>query len=245
MGGTLEALHRLQEIETQLVAIRQGISSKERRLEQHQRRAKMAQERFNENQQTARARQIQLDQLTLDVAAREDAIAKQREALGKAKTNKAYADILAVMNTSKADNSKLESGILQLMEDIQAFENTGTTIEAEKAEFLTQAVAAEAKLGEYKEERREERERLETSRDECAKSIPPTALAVFMRVAGHHDGEAMARVVTLHAKRQEFACAGCNMKVTLQAVNALYTSDDLQLCSNCGRLMYLEKTHAR
>ena len=245
MGETLEALHQLQQIETQLAAIRRKSEAKQRQIEIQQRRAREAEERLLANQRAIRDRQIRVDTVSLEVASRDEAIAKQREALSKARTNKAYADILTAINTSKANNSKLESSILQLMEEIQTLQKEGATMESEKADLLAKAHAAEAQLQDHEEDCRDERERLEVARDECAENIPPTALAMFSRIAEHHDGEAMAHVVKLHPKREDYACTGCNMKITLEVVSTLQKNDELQICGCCGRVLYFEKAAVR
>jgi predicted nucleic acid-binding Zn-ribbon protein len=44
----------------------------------------------------------------------------------------------------------------------------------------------------------------------------------------------------MHPKRDEYLCSGCNMKVTLEVINALQTRDELQTCKVCGRILYWE-----
>ncbi len=204
------------------------------------RQVQAAEDRRETNRRAVQERQVRQDAYSLDVATREEAVSKQREALGKAKTNKAYAEILTVMNTTKADNSKLESEILKLMEEIQTLEAEGAAIDAEKVEFVAAVEVSEGQLKEVEEKRRAEREELEASRAKCAEQIPPTALSIFTRVAQHHDGEAMAPVIKLHPKRHEYACTGCNLQITLEVVSTLKKNNELQLCSSCGRVLYIE-----
>jgi predicted nucleic acid-binding Zn-ribbon protein len=244
MGQILEALHSLQAVETQLATIRRRHEAKARQVEMQRRRVAEADERLKENQRIARERQVRLDALALDVAAREEEIAKQREALNKAKTNKEYAAILTAINSAKADNSKLESNILQLMEEIQRLTDGGASIEAEKARWQASLEAAATELRAYDDESRDQRLQLEASRDQCAQDIAPTALATFTRVAGRHDGEAMVPIMKTHPKRDEYICTGCNMKIALEVVNTLQTRDELQLCAVCGRVLYLEDAFA-
>jgi predicted nucleic acid-binding Zn-ribbon protein len=244
MSTTLEALHQLQEIETQLAAIRRRRESKVKRIESLNRQVNAAVQRIEAHERTVLEKRMQQDGLSLEVAAHDDAIAHQRDALGKAKSNKAYAEILTAMNTTKADHSKLESGILQLMEEIEVLKAEGKTFAQERTELTEKVKTAEEQLRIYDEDHREDRERLESSRDSCAANIPNSALAMFSRVAARHDGEAMASVFKLHPKRHEYACNGCNMQVTLEVVNSLHKADDMQLCSSCGRVLYLEETPA-
>ena len=85
-----------------------------------------------------------------------------------------------------------------------------------------------------------EQQELQARRDECAIDVPPTALAIFNRVAEHHDGQALAPVVKLHPKRDEYVCSGCNMKLTLEVINALRSRDEVQECKVCGRILHIE-----
>jgi len=245
MGETLEALHRLQAVEMQLAAIRRKRETKARRVEVQKRRIRGVEEKLQGHRKAIRERQARVDALTLDVASREDGVARQREALNKARTNKEYSAILTVINTAKADNSKLESSILQLMERIQALNDEGASIESDRAKLLAEVETTQTALRAYEEQSREDFERLEASRDECTRSIAPTALALFTRVAERHDGEALVPIRKLHPKRDEYICTGCNMKITLEVVNALQTRDELQLCNVCGRVLCLESSLVR
>ncbi len=240
MSSLLESLQQLQEVETQLASIRRRREVRQKRVEGLQRQVLGAQRRADAHLQAIREKQVRQDALSLEVTSREEAIASQREALGKAKTNKSYAEILTAINTTKADTSKIESSVLQLMEEIQALQQDGKAFDEEQAELGTKVEAAEAKLREFDEEHRRDKKRLEGLREQHAADVPPSALNSFNRVAAHHDGEALAAVIRLHPKRHEYACGGCNMTLTLEIVNALHKPDEMQYCSSCGRVLYLE-----
>ncbi|MFQ5461280.1 MAG: zinc ribbon domain-containing protein [Phycisphaerae bacterium] len=240
MSSLLESLQQLQEIETQLAAIRKQREVRQKRVEALQRQVLAAERRAGQHHQMIREKQVRQDALSLEVTTREEAIAHQREALSKAKTNKSYAEILTAINTTKADTSKLESSVLQLMEEIQALEQDGKAFDVEQRALAEKVEAAEAKLREFDEEHSGDRKRLEGLREQHAANVPPSALNSFNRVAAHHDGEALASVIRLHPKRHEYACAGCNMTLTLEIVNALHKPDEMQYCNSCGRVLYLE-----
>ncbi len=245
MGETLEALHRLQTVERQLATFRRDREAMERRVEFHKRQVAGAEEKFKERHDTALERQVKLDALQLDVAAREESVGKHRQALNQAKTNKEYAAILTAMNTEKADNSKLETEILKLMDEVQELQDDISNIEADKAKLLEDMAAAQQKLSTYDTKSRRQYDGLNDERERCADKVPPTALSTFNRVADHHDGEALVPVCKLHPKRDEFGCSGCNMKVTLEVVNTLQTRDELQICRVCGRILFLETPAAQ
>jgi len=245
MGELLEELHRLQEVELKLAELRQARDDKSRRIERYRRRADAAEEQLERHRRTLQERQVRIDTLSLDVAAREEQVNKHRVALTKAKTNKEYASILAAMNTEKADNSKIETEILQLMEEMQKLTEEGKQLEAEKTKHLESVATAEKVLDDYDAEIAEELAELEGTRDQYAEKIPPAIFSTFTRVAHRHEGDAMATITKTHPKRDEYVCAGCHMKITLEVVNALQSRDEIQLCGQCGRILYLDSTPAR
>ncbi len=245
MSGTLEELRRLQDLEIQLAAIRRTRESKARQVDIHRRQVRLIDERLQENHRKARECQMRLDALSLDVSAREDSVSKHRLALNKAKTNKEYAAILAAMNTEKADTSKVENEVLGLMEELQRIKAEGTSIEAEKAKSQESVVTTEEALKAFDAHSKEEREGLQSGREAFIGKVATAAMDMFNRVAQRHEGEAMAPVVKLRPKRDEWSCGGCNMKVTLEVINALQTRDEIILCNVCGRILYLESVPAK
>ena len=240
MGVIMEELRRLQAVEMRLAAIQRDRESKSLQVELRQRQIRRIDEKLQENHRKVRECQMRFDALSLDLTVREVAVGKHRQALNKAKTNKEYEAIRTAMNTEKADNSKVENSILQLMEELQVMKTEGAVIETERAKLLEQAAAAEEALKAFDAQSRQERDGLTTGREAFSGKLTVAAIDIFNRVALRHEGEAMAPVTKLRPKRDEWACGGCNMKVALEVINALQTRDDILLCNVCGRILYLD-----
>lgn len=240
MGPQLEDLRRLQGLEIQLVTIRRTHESKTRQLEYHQKQVKLVDDKLQANKAQWREVQLKIDAQSLDAATKEEAIAKHRQALNKAKTNKEYAAILAAMNTEKADNTKVEDATLKLMEELAKVKAEGELIEAEKAKLVEQVQRADLAVKAHLEECNGELQRLRSEREALASGMNVQTVEIFNRVAARHDGEALATVAKPRPKRDEYICGGCNITVTLEVVNALQTKDDLQTCKVCGRILYLD-----
>ena len=235
-------MHKI--IERQLAEFRRESDAKKRRVTYHVRQVKEAEETLQQTQSITRERQVRLDTLQLDVTIREESINNHRQALNRAKTNKEYAAILTAINTEKADAAKIETEILGLMEDVQQLREEATKIEAKRTELLEAVARAEEALRDYDSQSQSERNGLRAKREACAHQLEPTTLITFNRVADHHDGEAMVPVTKLHPKRDEYICGGCNLKITLEIVNALQTHDEVQMCKVCGCILYLELPEA-
>ena len=244
MGETLEALRRLQDVELRLAAIRQKREVKSRRYENQKRKVKQAQDGLETHHRKTLERQKTLDLLSLDVASREASVDKHREALNKAKTNKEYAAILQAINTEKADTAKIESNILEIMDEMQRLKTQETDFEVEKTKFLEHIEESRKILEAFDKGSSDELSQLEARRAKYSQNIAAGTLMSFKRVAERHDGEALATVTKIHPKRDEFVCEGCNMQITLDTVNALQTRDEIQLCDSCGRILYQESATA-
>jgi predicted nucleic acid-binding Zn-ribbon protein len=239
MGDTLDALRRLQEVEQLLADLRRGEDKRARQIRIQKRNIAKSNDLIEQKRSDIRQHQMEIDRLDMDIKSREDVLAKHRAALNKAKTNKEYASILTAINTEKVDSAKLEARELELMSEMDKVRALIEKIEAEQATQQARLQEAEKQLAEYLDRTAERRSTLERQRADVAETIPPPTLMTFERVAERHDGEAMAEIVRLHPKRDEFICSGCNMKITLEIVNALQTRDEIQGCDACGRLLYL------
>jgi predicted nucleic acid-binding Zn-ribbon protein len=142
----------------------------------------------------------------------------------------------------KADTSKLEKEGLTALNKVdevrQQVNEAEKRVEAEQGRLREVQAEQAAIINDTKTLL----EQLEAQRAEAAEGISSQVLQLFERVAEHHDGQAMARVIQSHPKREEYICEGCNMSITLETVNALRTRDDVQQCTVCGRLLYLDES---
>ena len=223
MGATIEALHNLQEIEIQIAELQRRIDRKRAACERQQKQ--IATLDMHNHQKDA-------DRLNLELRTHEAQVAKLREALNTAKNQKEYSTVLTQLNTFKADNSKSEERILELMTSIDEYKKKIAELEAQRGKECE-------KLAEL-EDAAKAATKLKAERDEAAIGIPPETLDMFNRVAAKNDGEAMAVIMRTHPRRQEFACEGCNMSITIEQVNNVLSRDEAVLCNVCGRILYAE-----
>lgn len=240
MGPILEALHSLQDIEQQLAVIRREADARRRQVRVHQRSLEKQDELFQNKNKEIQNGQMEIDRIVLDVRSMDDTLNKHREALNRAKTNKEYAAILTTINTEKADNTKLETRQLELMSGLDALRAASLDILAEREKISERVARAEEQLRDYLAKSADQVRKLEQRRESAATVVAPGTLSIFRRVAEKHEGEAMARIVLLNAKRHEYTCGGCNISMTLQQVIGCKSADDLVLCGSCGRILYFD-----
>ncbi|MFQ5501816.1 MAG: zinc ribbon domain-containing protein [Phycisphaerae bacterium] len=240
MGATLEALHRLQEIELQINEIQQRIDRKARVCRRQRQRIAEIDASIESRQQLIHTDQIEADRLDLEAKVSEAEIAKYRNALNTSKTQKEYSAVLTQLNTFKADSGKTEDRVLALLASIDEKKKELEAAQEEREKEVARLEEHEAATRAVEDKTRGDLNRLTDLKKEAASAVPPQVLNIFTRVAGKNDGEALAQIIRTHPKRQEYACGGCNMSITIEQVNSVLSRDEAVLCSVCGRILYAE-----
>jgi len=242
MGSVLNGLIKLQSVENRLRAVKAKLSRCRRNVIIQENQVRSLQNALEAKAEEIQLTKIQSDRLELELKTKDEAIARLRASLNAAKTNKEYAAVLTQLNTTKADNSKIETQILELMKNIEADE-------VESAEIQSQIDEQKQKLEQTRKETELSAAKFETEINEIqnqwiqvAKTIPPEPLEVFKRVAETYDGEALAVIDKQEGKTGAYSCGGCFMGITAESVNLLMTKDDIIRCPNCTRILILENS---
>ena len=175
----------------------------------------------------------------MELKSRDESIARLRASLNLAKTNKEYAAVLTQLNTTKADNSKIESQVLDLMKDIEADETESKKIgeQIEEQKKVLEQTRTDSEQASVKHQA--EIDDIQKEWDKVAKDVPPEALKIFNRVAETYDGEALTVVEEQEGRGVAYSCGGCFMSITPETVNLLMTKDDIIRCPNCTRILVL------
>jgi len=240
MGPVLNALVKLQSVENQLRTAKAKLARCRRNVIIQENQVRSLQNALEAKKEEIQLTKVQSDRLELELKTRDEAITRLRAQLNVAKTNKQYASVLTQLNTTKADNSKIETQILELMKDIEADE-------AECREIQTQIDEQKQKLEQIRKEAdvlatkyQTEIEKIQAEWDRRAQSIPSGPLEIFKRVAETYDGQAVAVVESQDSKTGAYCCGGCFMGIIAESVNLLLSKkDDIIRCPNCTRILVL------
>ena len=240
MGPVLNGLAKLQSVENRLRAAKTKLTRCRRNVIIQENRVRSLQSAVEAKKEEIQLTKIQSDRLELELKTKDEAILRLRASLNASKTNKEYSAILTQLNTTKADNSKVEAQILELMKDIEADE-------AECANIQDQIDEQKQKLEQIRKEAEQlttkyeaEIEEIQAEWDQESQAIPSKPLELFNRVAETYDGEALAVVERQDGKTETYTCGGCFMGVPAESVNVLMTKDDIIRCPNCTRILVLE-----
>ncbi len=240
MGPVLNGLVKLQSVENRLRIEKGKLTRCRRNVIIQENQIRSLQNALEAKKEEVQLSKVQFDRLELELKSRDESIARLRAALNSAKTNKEYAAVLTQLNTTKADNSKIETQSLELLKSIEADENECQEIQGqidEKKRHLEQLrTEAEMQAGQYQVEI----DKIQAEWDEVAQTIPDKPLEIFKRVTETYDGQAVALIEQQGGKKGAYSCGGCFMGLTIECVNLLMTKDDIIRCPNCTRILVLD-----
>ena len=243
MGKTLEALLHLQSTQLQLVQVQKRLRFQTYAVSAQEQEIQKLQDEYDQLHEKSLQRRSNADRLDLELKTKDEHIKKLRAALNTAKTNKEYAAFLTEINSFKADNAKYEEQTLKMLADVDE-------IAGQLTELQKQIEIEKKSLEEIVQRSSDEITRLtglsediSAKREVAAEAVPEKALKIFERIAEGTDGEAMAAIET-HGKKPpfEYVCAGCYMTLNAEYANELQVRDEIRLCNNCGRILYMEQT---
>ena len=240
MGPVLRGLIKLQRVENRLRAVQNKLARCLRSVLFQENQLRTLQSNLETKQQEIKLTRIQTDRLELELRSQDEHITKLRAALNTARTNKEYSAILTELNMSKADDSKVESQVLELMKNVETdqaqCQEIQKQIDEQNAQLEQIRTEAEGKAAELQKEI----DIIRKEWDLFAQKITPEAMSIFKRVAETYDGEAMAQVEQTDENVVSFSCGGCFMGLPTEVVNILSNKDEILRCSNCTRILYLK-----
>jgi len=237
MGPVLAGLVKLQSVENRLRAAKAKLARCRRSVILQENQVRTQQNAFEAKKEEIQLTKLQLNRLELELRSREDQVARLRAALNSSKTNKEYAAVLTQLNTTRADNSKIEAQVLELMKDIEADEAQAREIQQQIDEQKKQLDVKRVDAEQAAVKLQADIDEIQAEWDQAAKGIPHEPLEIFKRVAETYDGEAVVEIEQQDGARGAFSCGGCFMGITNEVVNLLMTRDEILRCPNCTRIV--------
>lgn len=239
MGPVLNGLTKLQSVENRLRTAKAKLARCRRNVIIQENQIRTLTNNLDAKKEEVQLTKIQSDRLELELKSRDETTNNLRAVLNSAKTNKEYAAVLTQLNTTKADNSKIETQILDLMKDIEVDEQECKKIkeQIEDQKKILEHTRTETEQSSMKYQT--EIDKIQKEWDTEAKHIPADILEIFKRVAETYDGEALAAIDEQEGRTAAYSCGGCFMGITPETVNLLMTKDDIIRCPNCTRILVL------
>jgi predicted nucleic acid-binding Zn-ribbon protein len=241
MGPVLKGLIELQSVESRLRGLKTRLKRYKKAVVLQQQQLKNLEDQKQAHHDKIHDNKHNIDSLELELKSRDDTVNKYKEALNKAKSNKEYAAILTELNTNKADNSKIESRILEYMDEIEQEKKASDDVDGQIAQQHKTIEEVKAKAADKINECEQSIKEVEGLWEKAASELPQEALALFKKLSDTYDGEAVATVEQSGSRVVNYSCGGCFMSVTAETINQLMSKDEVSQCKNCGRILVIKE----
>ncbi|MDD5226685.1 MAG: C4-type zinc ribbon domain-containing protein [Candidatus Omnitrophica bacterium] len=189
--------------------------------------------RLNELEKSLKDIQVKLKDKELELSQKELQIKKFDGQLSQVKTNKEYGALQQEIASLKADNSLLEEGIIHVLDEVDAAKEEARK-EKEKLASVTKSFQDRDNEMVAQEKALQDRlAGLKKEREESVAQLPPELGELYNRIALKKQGLALAVVAGE-------VCAACQMKLRPQLLNEIRLGEQIIVCENCSRILYIE-----
>lgn len=231
LSDEIKKLVELQQLDEAIFRIRRELEAIPEKLKEFTDIIKEKESIYTTSEEKLKKLKVRQKEKEIELLTKEETIKKHQTQLYQIKTNKEYTAMEKEIASLKADNSILEEGIINLLDEADAvekeiadnkkiYEQEKSRIEAEKNKVEQEKSQLEAEL-----------KNIEAQRSEFVKNIHKNILSKYERILHAKDGLALVPVV-------EDACGGCNMNLPPQVINEVKLKNDLIFCGNCSRILY-------
>ncbi|OGP12509.1 MAG: hypothetical protein A3I75_01140 [Deltaproteobacteria bacterium RIFCSPLOWO2_02_FULL_50_16] len=215
------------------------IQEKQEILEQIPKRLKSIEAEWSLAQENWEAKKVLLDTAEKERREKETSLQdneeriKQRESrLYEIKTNKEYQAAIHEMTESKKTNKTLEEEVIKKLEEIETLSKVVDELK-QKAEVRGEEFKkAQIELGEEKKSLQVFIKEEQTRRIEIEKAVKADLLKKYNRVL-HVRKVAIAHI-------SSGICQSCYMHIPPQIYNQILKGNDILLCPNCNRILFVE-----
>jgi hypothetical protein len=168
----------------------------------------------------------------MELASKEEGVKKLQGQLYSLKTNKEYNTMLQQIQDSKADASRVEDKILEVMDKL---ENSRRDIEGEKNRLSQEEKVfneAKKKVEDRLKEIEEKLIQLDAMRKRVIPEIDKHIFGQYERILANREGLAIVEV-------KNNTCMGCNMLVPAQVINLIKMYERIVTCDVCNRMLFI------
>jgi uncharacterized protein len=231
MHPSVEQLLRVQEVDSEIIFLRESLRLRPRELDDDRKKVSDRQKAIEDLAAQVKRLKLDGDRREVDVKKADSEIVKLTVVMNQAKSNQEYTIFKEQIKRQEEMRSKAEEEVLGKLSDIDALESNRKVF-VERLEQETRSLKKkEAELSVLVKSLQGQLGELEKKHEALVEGIDKEHLKIYERVLARHNNTAMARV-------DSQICHGCYISVTPQEVNLLLQSQFLQ-CRSCGRILFL------
>jgi hypothetical protein len=224
-------LVNLADIDRRRADAQRLIDSVPRVLASRQRGSHQAEAALQASKDKLQGFQKHLKTLELDLAVREQALAKANGNLMSAKTNQEYSLMMGEIGRRKEEKSEAEEKILEQYEVLKQGEQMVKDAEARLVEARKDYGAFESRAQAELDEHQKELSALDERREQVRRAIKPDVLKIYDRAYSAHG--------TGLAAAENNICQGCFSSLLPNDRSRLISGRETVICRSCQRILYL------
>ena len=233
MNGTIERLLELQALDGEIAELTAERDERPATLERERKEVAAAKVRLDAARKAESEVKVKIDKLSVDIAARNEQIAKRRQSTFAPKVgNKEYQALQNEIASIQAENGLTEEKILELMETSDELAQRTRDAQEDLADHEKRLVDAQRRVDEQVGAFDRRIAELKEQRAGKVPGVSGDALARYERVAKTYPGNAVVSVTGGY-------CQGCYMNVTMHDVTLILRSDEVRTCKSCQRILYV------
>jgi predicted nucleic acid-binding Zn-ribbon protein len=235
MKAGIDALVRLQKVETEAENNQSKLSSVSHRVESLDAKIKEFDLTLNSEEALLDELKKKYHSCESNGQVIESGIRKIKEKLRSVKTNKEYQALLKEEEQLKAKASQIDDEMLEYLERIEKVEESLATRKKEFSQLCVQVSRDKELIAQEAEQLKKKLVQLDAEWKNISKQVDSELLEKFNRVKLQVHGAAIVPV-------RNAVCYGCHMNIPPQMYNELQRGDDLKFCPHCQRIIYWENS---
>jgi uncharacterized protein len=227
---SLDVLRTLHRIHKQLTDLKDRRDRGPRQILAGQASVKQREDEVNSLREELKSMRKNIDQQQLQMKSNEQKIKDLATKLNLAASNREYQILKDQIAADKMANSVLEDEIIEMMEQVDAFQLKITEAEGVLKSTQEKVAASRKQVEASAASILDDITRLELELREREAELPEGIRETYLRLVGKRGEDALAEVV-------DGACGGCCQQVPVN-VQANIRMLQPSFCRTCGRLLY-------
>ncbi len=233
----IKKLVSLQEIDTELIQLKNRMEEAPRHLENLQNELKNLEEQKSHIEERVKLLTEQKKKLQSDIEQDADKIKKSKNKLMMVSNTKEYHAMMREMDNLEKLNRFREEELNNLLEDLQAQQTKKEELNNEFESLQDELATTQATLDSELQQIQERIQELEKDREKACADVPVPILSRYNFIKDRLHNPVIVSV-------RQSVCTGCFISIPPQSFVEIQKGEQILSCPNCQRLIYWEEHYS-
>ncbi len=233
----IKKLVSLQEIDTELIQLKNRMEEAPRHLENLQNELKNLEEQKSHIEERVKLLSEQKKKLQNDIEQDSDKIKKSKNKLMMVSNTKEYHAMMREMDNLEKLNRFREEELNNLLEDLQTQQTKKEELNNEFQSLQDELATTQATLDSELQQIQERIQELEKDREKACADVPVPILSRYNFIKDRLHNPVIVSV-------RQSVCTGCFISIPPQSFVEIQKGEQILSCPNCQRLIYWEEHYS-